>query len=374
MWKFFYQFVYTYKVFLKSVLQTFSGVNSAGKLTDDSTTDEYETYRMIPNACLAKGKTQQCKHEAPWTKKLNDGDQARPLLICPGIAKKRDLRCSGTRNMVGSTLFVRNNEWLDGTIPGLCIALGGSNTDVQPNDLLPILPETHEDEYCRKSCTKRSSMKKLARKMIRIQATRNGYFGGYINKRQPAGDLETKKCVDKMYTLRQRSMGKSEKDKFRAVTGRMITDIEMNGTIRGSVEVFNLASNLHDNDVLFAEFIRTFATRDVDGRAWQHRMAVELQTTETTTGYISLIPATTRPHVRTTRGTPPYPECYGFRPPDAPWHLLCAYEFMMFWRCEALVAPYQYKNMGQVSRTKLTPLGTSQYENFVSEEKKKDAV
>ena len=83
----FKQFVYTYKVFLKSVLQTFSGVNSAGKLTDDSTADEYETYRMIPNACLAKGKTQQCKHEAPWTKKLNDGDQARPLLICPGIAK-----------------------------------------------------------------------------------------------------------------------------------------------------------------------------------------------------------------------------------------------------------------------------------------------
>ena len=52
-----------------------------------------------------------------------------------------------------------------------------------------------------------------------------------------------------MYTLRQRSMGKSEKDKFRAVTGRMITDIEMNGTIRGSVEVFNLASNLREGDV-----------------------------------------------------------------------------------------------------------------------------
>ena len=62
-------------------------MNSAGELTEDSTTVEHEIYRMIPNACLAKGKTQQCKHEAPWTKKLNDGDQARPLLICPGIAK-----------------------------------------------------------------------------------------------------------------------------------------------------------------------------------------------------------------------------------------------------------------------------------------------
>ena len=102
--------------------------------------------RIIPNACRAKGKPNECKHEAPWTNKLNCGRGARALLVCPGLAKKRKLRRSGARNMVGSTLFVRNSEWLNGTVPGFCFVFGGSNTDVQPNDLLPILPQTHEDD------------------------------------------------------------------------------------------------------------------------------------------------------------------------------------------------------------------------------------
>ena len=42
--------------------------------------------------------------------------------------------------------------------------------------------------------------------MVRIaqvaQANTNGYFGGYIAKAQPAGHMEIKKCIDKMYTLR----------------------------------------------------------------------------------------------------------------------------------------------------------------------------
>ena len=141
---------------------------------------------------------------------------AKPLLICPGIAKKRGLRCSGNRNMVGSTLFVRNSDWLNGTLPGLCIAFGGSNTDVQPNDLLPILPQTHEDSVCKRSCAKKTSLKKLARKMMRIQATRRGYCGGYIFKAQHVGAFETKKCIDKMYKLRERTLGKSDSEKMRA--------------------------------------------------------------------------------------------------------------------------------------------------------------
>ena len=51
-------------------------------------------------------------------------------------------------------------------------------------------------------------------KMIRIaqvaQANTNGYFGGYIGKAQPAGHMEIKKCIDKMYTLRD-SMARDNK-------------------------------------------------------------------------------------------------------------------------------------------------------------------
>jgi len=38
----------------------------------------------------------------------------------------------------------------------------------------------------------------------------------------------------------------------------MITELEMNSTYRGQVEVFKLCRKLHPHGVLFAECIRTF--------------------------------------------------------------------------------------------------------------------
>ena len=39
--------------------------------------------------------------------------------------------------MLNRVLGLRNEEWVNGTAPGLCVALAGSNSDVRPNDLLP---------------------------------------------------------------------------------------------------------------------------------------------------------------------------------------------------------------------------------------------
>ena len=72
----------------------------------------------------------------------------------------------------------------------------------------------------------------------------NGYFSGYIGKRQKVGKLEARKCIDKMYKLRDKQRDESEVKKRRAVSGRMVTDIEMNGTLGGAVEEFNLCCNL----------------------------------------------------------------------------------------------------------------------------------
>ena len=83
----------------------------------------------------------------------------------------------------------------------MCIAFGGSNTDVSPNDRLPILFETHEADICKKRCVKPKRVKKMIRLVQRIQANINGYFGGYITKIQKAGKIETKKCIDEMYAL-----------------------------------------------------------------------------------------------------------------------------------------------------------------------------
>ena len=88
--------------------------------------------------------------------------------------------------------------------------------------------------------------------MTLSQSTRNGHFGGHISKRQMVGHLETKKCIDKMYTLRARTAGATEAQRRRAVSGRMITVVEMNGTVRGAVELFNLTSRLRQGGALFA--------------------------------------------------------------------------------------------------------------------------
>ena len=177
--------------------------------------------RLVPNACASRKNKRECKHEAPWTNRLSPEWMTTPLLVCKGIAKKFKLRTSGVRNWLGQTLGLRSEEWLNGCMPGLCVAFAGSNSDVKPNDRLPIIEETHEAHCKKKRCfAKKWSLRKATRATQRTQVVTNGYFGGYIGKRQPAGTLETKKCVDKLFTLRanykdgakQRSSGQAAGD------------------------------------------------------------------------------------------------------------------------------------------------------------------
>eukprot|EP00973_Karenia_brevis_P068906 9579640-Karenia_brevis.AAC.1 len=68
----------------------------------------------------------------------------------------------------------------------------------------------------------------------RHQATIRGYFGGYINKRQPSGKLDTWKCVRKMQTSKQSIKSRTSTQQLRAVSGRLVTDLEMKSTYRGA--------------------------------------------------------------------------------------------------------------------------------------------
>ena len=102
-----------------------------------------------------------------------------PLLVCKGIAKDFKLRTSGVRNWLGQMLGLRNEEWLNGCMPGICMAFAGSNSDVKLNDRLPITEETHKD-CCnkKKRClAKKNNLKKTTRALQRMQTTTNGYFG-----------------------------------------------------------------------------------------------------------------------------------------------------------------------------------------------------
>ena len=235
--------------------------------------------RRIPNACQAYRAPTKCKHDFPQEQRMNAGPA---LLICKGIARKRGLELTRPRTALGSILGKRNNAWLNGSAPGLIVGLSGGNSDVKLNDRLPITEKTHEATHCKRRCVpkcpakRKRALARLVRRMQTAQAQTNGYFGGYIGKRQKCGKLETRKCVDKMHVLRARQEGKSEFEQQRSVSGRMITDIEMNGTLRGAVEEFNLCANLRSNDVLFAECVRTFNTITLNAQPFFYRLEVEL--------------------------------------------------------------------------------------------------
>jgi len=304
--------------------------------------DPLSSKRVIPKPCRCKNDATSCKHGFPMVDKLN---RKRPLLICKGLAKRKRLNINGSRCMLGSTLGLRDNEWLNGTAPGLCIGLSGSNSDVKLNDRLPILDITHESKACKKKCVPtcpKRRRKRLRRETKQMQLTFsriNGYFGGYIAKKPRSAGFETKKCVDKMYALREKQKGRTQNQQARAVSGRMVTDVEMNGTARGAVEEVNLSANLSKHDVLCQECVRTFRTITLDGQRVLHRLELEEQNIKEVSGSV-YIPSTRRPQCRSKASQAPVVDIYGYRNLDnTPFSHLSIYEFLRYWHAVPLLPP-----------------------------------
>ena len=311
--------------------------------------------RVVPVTCRSKTNPKECKHGFPCSNRLNT---LEPLLICQGLAKRFKLRCSGARNWLGQILGLRNDEWVNGTMPAICVAFAGSNSDVKPNDRLPILAHTHEQTCGKKTCVKKHSIKRTARLAQRAQSVSNGYFGGYIGKRQPAGKLEVKKCMDKMHRLRDKIRSHSHHSQVRAASGRLMTELEMNSTYRGAVEIFNLCRHLRTSDVLSAECIRTFGTCSINGAQFMYRLT-QLQSVKTfgEASLQSYVPPMKKSNVRSRNSRPVDVEIYGLRPLVFPWEFLSPFEFFRYWKAEALLVPTYYSNNGHPARTQWTSEG-----------------
>ena len=221
--------------------------------------------RKVPKACVGAMGPHKCKHDFPKCTRV--GKVA--LLLCPALARKMKLPTSGRRNEHGQTLVPRNNAWFNSCMPGLCVALGGSNSDVKPNDRLPIIDVTHEKSCKSKRCVKANPcFNKMARKAQRTQTQTRIYFGGYIGKGQPTGTKEMQKLIRNAEVLHEKLNGSSAQQSLRAVSSRLATDLEMGSTLRGAVEIQNLCRNLNERDVLQAECIRTFTEHTLYGRPW----------------------------------------------------------------------------------------------------------
>ena len=115
------------------------------------------------------------------------------------------------------------------------------------------MEETHEPSCTRQCVQEGGDVSTIARAVQTAQSMTTGYFAGYITKVQPCGQYELKKCTDKMLLLKERIHGRTASDQVRAVTRRMLTDLEQKGVLRSAVECFNLCVNLREEDSLFQD-------------------------------------------------------------------------------------------------------------------------
>ena len=182
--------------------------------------------RVLPNGCRAKAtdKRVECTHGSTRVERL---DATKPLLSFKAIGKKKQLRCTGNRNVLGILFGLYNGCWLNGIAAVMCVAFAGNNSDVIINPM-PSIADTHGSDVRTGHCATKSSDRRMIRMAPRGQAMPSGYFSRYIVKVQPAGQREIKKCIDTMRTLRERVFRewKTVHQQQQAVTVRMVSDLD----------------------------------------------------------------------------------------------------------------------------------------------------
>ena len=73
----------------------------------------------------------------------------------------------------------------------------------------------------KKKCVQKHALKRTTLIVQRAQSVTNGYFGGYIGKRQLTGKLEVSKCKDKMQRVRMKIPTRSHASQVCAASGSL---------------------------------------------------------------------------------------------------------------------------------------------------------
>ena len=137
-------------------------------------------------------------------------------------------------------------------------------------------------------------------------------------------------------------------------TNRMLSDVVGRGIMRTTPETCNLNAYLDDNDVLAAEFIRTYMTVVFPGGAFVHRLEVEMSNTMVDHPVqkrrrVAPLPLSRRLNPKSPKMQKPDVDINGYRGTDPRVHYLSPWEFMMFWTAEQLLPPC---SQGRVVRTR----------------------
>ena len=133
--------------------------------------------------------------------------KVRHRVVCPGIAHKIGLRCSGRRNALGSVAGARSCGWFSGT-SALLAKLFKSNTNVQSPYRLPLLDETHDPDCTSKKCLSPQLRRRQFLIGQRAVKQMTGYFGGYISKKQKIGRFELKQSIAAQPYFHKKLQGK----------------------------------------------------------------------------------------------------------------------------------------------------------------------
>ena len=297
-------------------------------------------------SCRSK-RTGLCKHGFPRSKQLT----LKSKVICRGNCRKHDLRVSGRRNHLGCILGRRTDPWLSGTAPSFA-CIFRCNTNTLPNYRLPLLTSTHDAECKAAECLlDDSDMKQMIAAAQRAQRNCTGYFTGYIQKRQPVGAFELKQAARNMQYLTESIKHKTNSQQFHQTAVRMLGDLEHRGAVRPATEIFNLAGNYKQNDVLAAEFYTTFHTTTFNGVELLQREEQEIKFKQSIAANESDAPTNVNPikrkhpDARAKDDTKlSFAAAYGYRPNDSRIYYLCPWEFTKWWHKEKLYNPDQYKN------------------------------
>ena len=216
-----------------------------------------------------------------------------------------------------------------------------SNTNLQTNYRLPITEATHDKDCLRESCLRSIGCRKLTLIAQRAMKNMTGYFGGYISKKQKAGQFELKKSFGalSMYheKLRSRNL-KSPSAQLAHITNRTFTVLESKGILRAATEEFLLASRYKPHDELAAEFIRTFRHTFFHGLYYVQRYEALKNREEKVATSIRLPKAGTK-HA-------PLDEvaAYGYRPGLPDLIYLSPWEFKQWYKPHHLARPHQNYN------------------------------
>ena len=232
----------------------------------------------MPYCRPASRKCKRCKRDFPKKVLKNSfgqvrEDRCRARIVCPGVAAELELKTSGRRNALGSIVGKRRCEYFASTC-ALLAHVTRSNTNVQCNYRVPLMPCTHDKDCKSESCTKLISKRRLCLLAQRAMKQMNGYFGGYISKKQKIGQFELKKSVSTLPLLQEKLEARglqSASAQLAHVVNRMFTTLESKGILRVATEEFLLSSRYKPHDQLAAEFIRTFRSRNFPGKFFIER-------------------------------------------------------------------------------------------------------